>query len=617
MSNIGLLGNIASSIKAQNYTDLDFMQGALPWQVNNFSRAGIGKYYDVTGLLTDAASNTPRFDYLCVTNFIRNSTCVGAIAGSPGTQPTNHSMSVRGLSSTITLDTYNGVSSIAYRIFGTPSSTGECNIAFETQNAIDASWYIQYAFSSYLALTSGNLTNVTNLSLSIDAFDDTVTYTETVSTLVLDSLISGSMKRYTTASEPTLQTTSFVQPLVKFSVTSGNAVDFTIYISCPQLENGMSARNFIPTTSSAVSETQARGLLFEGSRTNLNIRNNDFTTSPGGYTLASTTTTAGAAIGPDGTMSMTKLAASSGGSSQRYITRAISATSGQYYTLSICAKADTVRWIQFACGGSIFSATIFANFDLLTGTIHNVTSNITPFIKHLGNGIYQCSVRVQATSTTSNNGIVIYMMSGDTSTRGPSHSLSAGSGIFISNFQVEQSYFPTSLIDTVATTVTRPTDVASITNFFNMYYKNTEGTLLFVYEPQYTANSATYHNFFHLGDGTNNNRISAYRSTGATAPRYESIVSGSSVVGTNTSNNQIFNGINKIAFGWKLNDYGVCLNGGTVATDTVATIPTIDRLLLGNEYNTNNPMFSWIQKIVYFPKKLSSAELQTITALNT
>jgi hypothetical protein len=68
----------------------------------------------------------------------------------------------------------------------------------------------------------------------------------------------------------------------------------------------------------------------------------------------------------------------------------------------------------------------------------------------------------------------------------------------------------------------------------------------------------------------------------------------------------------RTAGAYKVNDFAVSTNGGTVATDTLGTIPTVDRLRLGERVTGNN-LNGYLRRITYYPRRLSNAELQTIT----
>jgi hypothetical protein len=69
----------------------------------------------------------------------------------------------------------------------------------------------------------------------------------------------------------------------------------------------------------------------------------------------------------------------------------------------------------------------------------------------------------------------------------------------------------------------------------------------------------------------------------------------------------------KVALAYKENDFAACLGGGSVATDPLGTIPIVTRMAIGN-ITTGNSWVGWIQRITYYPTRLSNAQLQAITA---
>jgi len=64
---------------------------------------------------------------------------------------------------------------------------------------------------------------------------------------------------------------------------------------------------------------------------------------------------------------------------------------------------------------------------------------------------------------------------------------------------------------------------------------------------------------------------------------------------------------------YKLNDFAASLNGGTISTDTSATIPPADRMLIGRRVTLNKTMNGYIRAIKYYNKRLPNAQLQGLT----
>jgi hypothetical protein len=92
------------------------------------------------------------------------------------------------------------------------------------------------------------------------------------------------------------------------------------------------------------------------------------------------------------------------------------------------------------------------------------------------------------------------------------------------------------------------------------------------------------------------------------------VVSGGMVQGDVTSFSTItaYSTV-KSAFAYKLNDLAISVNGASVGTDTAATIPTVDRINLGQNISNGQILNGHIQSIKYYPTRLPNADLQRLT----
>jgi hypothetical protein len=182
------------------------------------------------------------------TNSIRNSSMVGAVAGTPGTLPTNWLvLNASGLSSAIVdKGVENGIEYIDYKITGTANASVNRIIAFEGNTQIGAIPSQAWSNSIYLKIIDNTIPpnffriqTLERTSLSFLRENST------------DISPTNVLQRFTLTS--TMGTsTQFVQPCLAFSVTSSQSYDFTIRIAAPQMELGSYATTWVPTTTAAV-----------------------------------------------------------------------------------------------------------------------------------------------------------------------------------------------------------------------------------------------------------------------------------------------------------------------------------------------------------------------------
>lgn len=178
-------------------------------------------------------------------NYIRNSTMVGAVVGTPGTAPTFWGLPApTGMTSeVVALGIESGIDYIDVRFSGTPSATNSRPL-FEANNIIAATQGQTWTHSSYWKLVAGSLANVTSLQIEIRELASGVAVGTIGATPFTPNgtLTRASVTR--TLADPTL---THVQPTLRFGVTSGAAVDITLRIGLPQIEVGSAATDPIRT----------------------------------------------------------------------------------------------------------------------------------------------------------------------------------------------------------------------------------------------------------------------------------------------------------------------------------------------------------------------------------
>lgn len=245
-------------------TDFNFTTGVLDKRIT-FTRSSNATYFNSSGVLTTATTDTPRFDHnpstlaaqgLLIeearTNSIRNNTMVGAVAGTPGTLPTNWTAfsPITGTVVRSVVETgidEKGFNYIDVRYVGTPSGTGPLTIQFEAQTSALFTAGTAISGSVWAMLKSGSTSNVTSVALRLMSYSNTTYLSEVGVALPLTNTLT----RYTNNNYTTAATSDRVSFVVSINVTA-SPIDITIRIAMPQLEQGAFATSVIPTTTTAL-----------------------------------------------------------------------------------------------------------------------------------------------------------------------------------------------------------------------------------------------------------------------------------------------------------------------------------------------------------------------------
>jgi hypothetical protein len=213
------------------------------------------------GLYGSVANNVPAFEFntdgsyrgLLVepgaTNSVRNNSMTGAVAGTPGTLPTNWGESIAGLTREVVgTGTENGVTYIDIKLSGTASSTV---IAFapETATAIVASSGQVWTNSQFLKIVSAPTPPV-SFALGIREGDAGGAQTAAGNAVVVPT---GTLTRFSFTRTLSSGSTARVQPQLLGTLVNGNPYDFTIRIGWPQMETGSVATSPIVTTAGTAS----------------------------------------------------------------------------------------------------------------------------------------------------------------------------------------------------------------------------------------------------------------------------------------------------------------------------------------------------------------------------
>ena len=267
---------------ADNKSLTDAVTGA---SLVTFTRSGNGTYTDSAGVLQTAATDVPRFDHnpttgeslgLLVeeqrTNGIRNNTMVGAVAGTPGTNPNFWqyvTVQSNGLTASIVgTGVENGINYIDYRFNGTTVASPN-TITFGIDSTTAATGQV-WTNSTYWKVAGGTTTGVTAWQIgvieltAVGGFVTGAFYTQTAPTSA--ALITQRPAATRTFSGGV--TVGQAQMTLSIVVAGNTAIDFTLRIGLPQLEQGAFATSPILTSGAAATRNadvaQITGSAFSG-----------------------------------------------------------------------------------------------------------------------------------------------------------------------------------------------------------------------------------------------------------------------------------------------------------------------------------------------------------------
>ena len=346
-----------------------------------------------------------------------------------------------------------------------------------------------------------------------------------------------------------------------------------------------------------------RGLLIEEQRVNLALYSDQFDNAAWVRTTANVT--ANATTSPDGTTNADRLAGD-GTSSTHNINQSLTFTAAAH-TVSVYAKRDTNNFIQIRIGAfAIAGGTGFANFDLNAGTVGTIGAGLSAAsITPAGNGWYRCTIT--GTTLAAASGVGLYVVTSATAVSAETNTLATS--VFLYGAQTELGAFATSYIPTVASTVTRAADVATITGTnFSSWYNASEGTIVASADSVRPTGISPATRVFQFDDGTGNNNI---RSAGTSTL---TVVNATALQAFLSPNPAIpFDGtVFKFASAYKENDFA-SVTTGAVATDTSGTVPTVTQLALGSGTGAGI-LNGHIRSITYYPSRLTNAQMQELAA---
>lgn len=339
-----------------------------------------------------------------------------------------------------------------------------------------------------------------------------------------------------------------------------------------------------------------KGLLIEESRANLFLYSEQFDNAV--WNKGGNTITANAAAAPDGTTTADKYIPNNG-QTATWMPQFVSGQAAGTFTVS--------AFLKDAGGGyaNLYFYTTehgdnWCRINLSTGALDSTAGPVTKTlqIQQLINGYYRCSMTFTTTGMTSfQAGIRHSGWTGD-----------GTKGFYMWGLQIEAGSFPTSYVPTTSSSVSRAWEVCSLSGSnFSSWYRADEGGLVVDRIPARYPLVAEYDPVL-ISDGTFNNAIDL-RVVGGTTQACDGLLIASGTTYVDSSNVAAAAGVqHKQAMTFSAASCVDCLDGGAVFTDSSVAVPSVNQMRIGS------PGAGVFKRIRYFPRRLTNAELQALTA---
>lgn len=334
-----------------------------------------------------------------------------------------------------------------------------------------------------------------------------------------------------------------------------------------------------------------KGLLIEEARTNNITYSSDLSNVSwgkfGGATVTTDTT-----VSPDGTQNADTVSISG----SKYIEKVVAAAAGTYcFSTFFKLTGSGTANLQLTCAGSGSTNTALV-INLTTGAVTIGFGTPVAF----GSEVFGSWVRVYSVGTHVSGSIACYYIA-----------YGGAVSVPIWGAQLEAGAFPTSYIPTVATSVTRNADVATMTGTnFSSWFNASEGA--FALQASSTNTSTTNAALFACHN-TAANMIDMYNQ------------SDSQLIGRVRSNNAntaimpngtVVDGATETyAIAYKTANMAVSNKGAAPTTNTTAYTFTSDpnTLAIGANQIGTQQINGYMRKLMFYPQRIINAEVQAFS----
>ena len=391
--------------------------------------------------------------------------------------------------------------------------------------------------------------------------------------------------------------------------TSGDEVDVA-FAQLEQVTYQTTPSTYVATTASAYYGPRfdydpvtlaPKGLLIEEARTNLLTYSNDI--SNAAWAKTNITVTAAATASPDGSVNAQRLQAIAAVPTVvNNVPVAVAATSATY---SIYVKQGTgpnTANVFLFRNNTTATLLVGGSLNYATGAWAYSTGSTGVTVSNAGNGWW----RIQMTATTGiTSGDALHGYVGWTGA-----SAAVGDFMYAYGAQLEAATFATSYIPTVASTVTRSADVATMTGTnFSSWYNQTAGT--FVTSADTFAPESVFPHIISVSNGSGAELIQTRFVAGSAYNVVDNSVEQANIsLPTPAANTPQTRAIT-----YAVNDFAAAAAGGLGSVDTFGSLPTVDRIYIGIRRDGLAEFLNGhIRQIAYYNTRLPNAQLQTLTA---
>jgi hypothetical protein len=254
-----------------DFTTRDELSSDITW-----TRGAVGQVFGSTLALEQKAVNIPRFEYdldtglsrgllveVTKTNSLRNNTWAGAVAGTPGTSPNLQSWDTSENSLTrqiVGVGQEDGIDYIDVRLSGTPSASSSFIIVLQDSSNAAAAAGQTWSGSTFLRLVAGSLTNL-SLNHFMSARDNVGVFVDGVSAPRVPTSAALKTQRYSLTDTLVGGTIVGIDMDLRLGYTNALAIDVTLRIGLPQLEQADAPSTPIKTSTAAATRNGDLGTL--------------------------------------------------------------------------------------------------------------------------------------------------------------------------------------------------------------------------------------------------------------------------------------------------------------------------------------------------------------------